>query len=91
MVSSGLCDDSPYSDADFLAGSWTGPRGERFELEGDVAGNALVLTGAERVAGGEVHYRLTLTPAGSHVEAKHEISRNGGTTWVRLPTLSYVK
>ena len=67
MVSSGLCDDSPYSDA------------------------ALVLTGAERVAGGEVHYRLTLTPAGSHVEAKHEISRNGGTTWVRLPTLSYVK
>ena len=143
MVSSGLCDESPVTDTDFLAGSWnvkvlgaslgrstitktvsgclveehfTGRLGyeaiaftyrdpvtqhwyrsavdnlgERIELEGDFAGNALVLTGTEKVAGGEVRYRLTLTPDGTRVEAKHEISRNGGTTWVKLPTLSYVK
>ena len=144
MVSSGLCDDSPYTDADFLAGSWNvkgllgvslgrstitktvsgclveehfkgrlgyeaiaftyrdpvtqhwyrsavDNLGERIELEGDFAGTALVLTGTEKTAAGEVRYRLTLTPAGSRVEAKHEISRNGGTTWVKLPTLSYTK
>lgn len=144
MVSSGLCDDSPYTDADFLAGSWNvkgllgvslgrstitktvsgclveehfegrlgyeaiaftyrdpvtqhwyrsavDNLGERMELEGDFVGSSLVLTGSEKVAGGEVRYRLTLTPAGGKVEAKHEISRNGGTTWVKLPTLSYVK
>ena len=38
--------------------------GERIELEGDFTGNALVLTGTEKVLGGEVRYRLTLTPVG---------------------------
>ena len=50
-----------------------------------------MLTGTEKTAAGDVRYRLTLTPDGTRVEAKHEISRNGGTTWVKLPTLSYVK
>ncbi len=138
---SGLCDASPYTDADFLAGSWdvkalgvslgrstisktisgclieehfTGRLGyeaiaftyrdpvtrrwyrstadnlgERVELEGDFSGSALVLTGTEKVPGGDVQYRLTLTLVNSRVEAKHEISRNGGTTWVNLPTLTY--
>jgi hypothetical protein len=143
MVSSGLCDDSPYTDADFLAGSWnvkgllgislgrstitksvsgclveehfTGRLGyeaiaftyrdpvtakwyrsavdnlgERIELEGEFAGNSLVLTGDEAAAGGTVRYRLTLTKVGARVEAKHEISRNGGSSWVKLPTLNYI-
>jgi len=140
---SGLCDASPYTDADFLAGSWnvkgglgvtlgrstvlksisgclveehfTGRLGyeavaftyrdpvtrhwyrsmadnlgERVELAGDFAGGALVLTGTEKVLGREVQYRLTLTPVSGRVEAKHEISRDGGATWVMLPTLSYL-
>ena len=65
--------------------------GERIELEGDFVGASLVLTGREKVADAEVRYRLTLTGVGGRVEAKHEISRNGGTTWIKLPTLSYVK
>ena len=144
MVSSGLCDDSPYTDADFLAGSWNvkgllgvslgrstitktvsgclveehfrgrlgyeaiafpyrdpvtahwyrsavDNLGERIELEGDFVGASLVLTGSEKVAGSEVRYRLTLAPVGGKVEAKHEISRNGGATWVKLPTLTYLR
>ncbi len=143
MVSSGLCDGAPYTDTNFLAGSWNvkGPfgvslgrsgisktvsgclaeehftgrlgyeaitftyrdpvtghwyrssvdnLGERIELEGDFAGAALVLTGVEKAPGGEVTYRLTLTPVNGKVEAKHEISRNGGATWTKLPTLTYV-
>lgn len=141
-ISSGLCDASPYTDADFLAGSWNvkgllgfslgrstitktvsgclieehfrgrlgyeaiaftyrdpvtrhwyrstvDNLGERVELEGDFAGTALVLTGVENALGGSVNYRLSLTPVGGKVEAKHEISRNGGATWTKLPTLSY--
>ncbi len=144
MVSSGLCDESPFTDADFLAGSWSvkgllGVRlgqstiaktvsgclveehfkgrlgyeaiaftyrdpvtahwyrssvdnlGERIELEGDFAGSALVLTGTEKVLGSTVQYRLTLAPVSGKVEAKHEISRDGGATWVKLPTLSYAR
>jgi hypothetical protein len=50
-----------------------------------------VLTGTEQVAGAEVQYRLKLKAVGKRVEAKHEISRNGGGTWEKLPTLTYVK
>ena len=144
MVSSGLCDHSPYTDADFLEGTWnvkalpavslgrstitktvsgclveehfTGwlgyeaiaftyrdpvtqhwyrssvdNLGERVELEGDFVGKALVLTGTEKVGGSDVRYRLTLARSGAKVEAKHEISRDGGTTWSSLPTLTYAK
>lgn len=143
VISSGLCDASPYTDADFLAGAWNvrglaglnlgrstitksisgclveehfkgrlgyeaiaftyldpvtlhwyrstaDNLGERVELEGDFSGASLVLTGVEKALGGEVQYRLTLTPVSGRVDAKHEISRDGGATWVKLPTLSYV-
>ena len=142
VIPSGLCDASPATDADFLAGSWNvkGPfgvslgrsvtkksisgclveehftgrlgyeaiaftyrdpitrkwyrstadnLGERLELEGDVVGGVLVLTGVEKVAGQELQVRLTLTPAGGKIAAKHEVSRDGGATWVMLATLSY--
>jgi len=144
MVASDLCVASPYTDADFLAGSWDvqGPLGVslgrstitktvsgclveehftgrlgyeaiaftyrdpvtqhwyrsavdnlggRIELAGDFTGASLVLTGTEQVAGAEVQYRLKLKAVGKRVEAKHEISRNGGGTWEKLPTLTYVK
>jgi len=64
--------------------------GERVELEGDFVGAALVRTGMEKAPGGDVQYRLTLTPVSGRVEAKHEISRDGGATWVTPPTLSYL-
>ena len=34
---------------------------------------------------------LVRKAVGKRVEAKHEISRNGGGTWEKLPTLTYVK
>ncbi len=145
MVSSGLCDESPYTDADFLAGSWNvkgllgvslgrstitktvsgclveehfkgrlgyeaiaftyrdpvtqhwyrsavDNLGERIELEGDFAGNALVLTGTEKALGGDGAVPPHADAGERRAWRRSTRSRaNGGTTWVKLPTLSYVK
>lgn len=57
-------------------------QGERHELRGDFVDGALVLSGADRLLGRDIHLRVTFEPTGPDaIRQRIEVSHDGGATW----------